>query len=340
MLIVMDKSATARDVSGVVKKIEGLGLRAVPMPGAQRTAICVLGNKGPLDGSIFTMMKGVKEAIPVSKPYKMVSRETHAGLTAVKVGKAVIGGGRLALVAGPCAVESQEQCFKTAEAVKKAGAQFFRGGAYKPRTSPYAFQGLGEAGLKILARVREKFGLYIVTEAIDHEVLSLVADYADVVQIGARNMQNYSLLRAAGKCKKPVLLKRGMSATIEEWLMAAEYILSEGNPDVILCERGVRTFADHSRNTLDLSAVLVVRQLSHLPVLVDPSHAAGRRDLVIPLAKAAVAVGADGLMIEVHHAPERALSDGPQSLHLHEFKELVAQVRKMAPAARPAKTRA
>ena len=329
MLIVMNNDASDKDIRAVVRKIESMGLRAVPMPGAQRTAVCILGNKGPLDPSLFNMLKGVKEAIPVSKPYKMVSRETHSGPSRIKVGRERIGGGGVAMIAGPCAVESEDQCMKIAAEVKKAGAKFFRGGAYKPRTSPYAFQGLGEPGLKILAKVRERFGLYIVTEAIDHEILMSVADYADVVQIGARNMQNYSLLRAAGKCNRPVLLKRGMSATIEEWLMAAEYIMSEGNSDIILCERGVRTFADHSRNTLDLSAVLVVKQLSHLPVIVDPSHAAGRRDLVIPLARAAIAVGADGLMIEVHNQPEKALSDGPQSLRLNEFNDLVFQVRKM-----------
>lgn len=330
MLVVMNKDATAAEIRRVVKKIESLGLRAVPMPGAQRTAVCVLGNKGPLDPSLFNQMRGVKEAIPVSRPYKMVSRETRPEPTVVRFGKEAIGGGGVALIAGPCAVESEDQCMRIAAAVRKAGAKFFRGGAYKPRTSPYAFQGLGEAGLKILGRVRDRLGLYIVTEAIDHEILFRVADYADIVQVGARNMQNYSLLKAAGRCGKPVLLKRGMSATIEEWLMAAEYIMSEGNPQVILCERGVRTFADHSRNTLDLSAVLVVRQLSHLPVIVDPSHAAGRRDLVIPLARAAVAVNADGLMVEVHHQPEKALSDGPQSLYPQEFLELARQIKSLA----------
>jgi len=326
MLIVMRSDATDRDIQAVAKKIEELGFRAVPMPGAQRTAVCVLGNKGPLDRELFIVMSGVKDAISVSKPYKMVSLESKPEPTRIKVGKAVIGGGSMALIAGPCAVETEGQCMKIAESVKAAGAKFFRGGAYKPRTSPYAFQGLGEPGLKILARVRERFGLYIVTEAIDHELIKLVADYADIVQVGTRNMQNYSLLRAAGKCKKPVILKRGMSATIEEWLMAAEYIMSEGNRNVILCERGVRTFADHTRNTLDLSAVLAVKQLSHLPVVVDPSHAAGRRDLVAPLAKAAVVVGADGLMIEVHHQPEKALSDGPQSLLPDQFAKLAKQI--------------
>ena len=326
MLIVMRSDATDQDIQAVANKIEELGFRAVPMPGAQRTAVCVLGNKGPLDRELFIVMSGVKDAISVSKPYKMVSLESKPEPTKIKIGKAVIGAGSMALIAGPCAVETEDQCMKIAESVKSAGAEFFRGGAYKPRTSPYAFQGLGEPGLKILAKVRERFGLYIVTEAIDHELIKLVAEYADIVQIGTRNMQNYSLLRAAGKCKKPVMLKRGMSATIEEWLMAAEYIMSEGNRNVILCERGVRTFADHTRNTLDLSAVLAVKQLSHLPVVVDPSHAAGRRDLVAPLAKAAVVVGADGLMVEVHNHPEKALSDGPQSLLPEQFAKLCKQI--------------
>jgi 3-deoxy-7-phosphoheptulonate synthase len=325
MLVVMSQNATDDQVRAVAKRIEEMGFKAVPMPGAQRTAICILGNKGPLEASAFTVMPGVKDAIPVSKPYKLVSKESKAEATVIRLAGATIGGG-VCIMAGPCAVESEEQCMTIAEAVKKSGATVFRGGAYKPRTSPYAFQGLGEDGLKILAKVRERFGLPVITEAIDHEVLRLVADYADIVQIGARNMQNYSLLRAAGKCKRPVMLKRGMSATIEEWLMAAEYIMSEGNQQVILCERGVRTFADHTRNTLDLSAVLVVKQLSHLPVIVDPSHAAGRRDLVAPLARASLAVGADGLIIEVHHQPEKALSDGPQSLRPEEFADLVKSI--------------
>jgi len=332
MLVVMKRGATDEDIKAVMKKIEELGFRAVPMPGAQRTAVCVLGNEGPVDMSEFREMNGVKDAIPVSKPYKMVSREITPEPSRIRVGDVVIGGGGVTLMAGPCAVETEEQCMRIAEAVKKAGAVIFRGGAFKPRTSPYSFQGLGEEGLKILAKVRNRFGLYVVTEAIDHEILKMVADYADIVQIGARNMQNYSLLRAAGKIRKPVLLKRGMSATIEEWLMAAEYIVSEGNPDLILCERGVRTFSDHSRNTLDLSAVLAVKQLSHLPVVVDPSHAAGRRDQVIPLAKAAVVIGADGLLVEVHHQPEKALSDGPQSLRPEQFTALVKEIKTLAEA--------
>lgn len=329
MLVVMKRDATDEDIQAVCKKIEEMGFKAVPMAGAQRTAVCVLGNEGPLDPNIFREMKGVKDAIPVSKPYKLVSKETHFEPTVVKVGDVSIGGGGVTIIGGPCAVENEAQCMAIAEYVKKAGCALFRGGAYKPRTSPYSFQGLGVEGLKILAKVREKYGLPIVTEAIDHEILKVVAEYADMVQIGARNMQNYSLLKAVGKCSKPVLLKRGMSATIEEWLMAAEYIISEGNPNVVLCERGVRTFADHSRNTLDLSAILVVKQLSHLPVIVDPSHAAGKRDQVAPLAKAAVVCGADGLMIETHHEPERALSDGPQSLYPNDFVVLTEEIKKL-----------
>ncbi len=330
MLVVMKRGATDSEIKAVVDLIEGMKLRAVPMPGSQRTAVCVLGNEGPLEASRFLVMPGVKDAIPVSKPYKLVSRESCPEPTRIEVGGAVIGGPELEIMAGPCAVESLEQCMAIAESVKKAGARIFRGGAYKPRTSPYSFQGLGEEGLKILAAVREEHGLAVITEALDHDVISAVARYADIVQIGTRNMQNYSLLRAAGRCGKPVMLKRGMSATVEEWLMAAEYIMSEGNREVILCERGVRTFGDHSRNTLDLSAVLAVKRLSHLPVIVDPSHAAGRRDMVAPLAKAAAVIGADGLMIEVHNQPEKALSDGPQSLYPEQFIKLSEELKELA----------
>jgi len=329
MLIVMKRGAREEEVAGVVARIEAMGFRAVPMPGAQRTAVCVLGNEGPLDPALFREMAGVKEAIPVSKPFKLVSRESRAESSVVAVGAVEVGGGGFTIMAGPCAVESEDQCLRIAEAVATAGAVIFRGGAFKPRTSPYSFQGLGEKGLKILAGVRERFGLPVVTEAIDHDVIKMVADYADMVQIGARNMQNYSLLRAAGHCGKPVLLKRGLAATVEEWLMAAEYVASEGNPRVVLCERGVRTFADHSRNTLDLSAVLAVKQLSHLPVIVDPSHAAGRRDQVGPLAKAAAVVAADGVIIEVHHDPDHALSDGPQSLYPDQFARLAQDLARL-----------
>jgi 3-deoxy-7-phosphoheptulonate synthase len=278
-------------------------------------------------------MAGVQEVIRVTKPYKLVSRDTKPDNTIIRFPgtDATIGGPGLAIIAGPCGIETREQAFAVAERVQRAGAQFFRGGAYKPRTSPYSFQGLGEQGLQIMAEIRDKFGLKIVTEAIDHESLELVEEYADVIQIGARNMQNFSLLRRAGKSKKPVLLKRGMAATLEELLMAAEYIMSEGNYNVALCERGVRTFADHTRNTLDLSLIPAVQRLSHLPILVDPSHGTGKRNKVTPLSRGAVAVGADGLIVEVHHDPDRALSDGIQSLYPDQFDELMAQVRQIAP---------
>jgi 3-deoxy-7-phosphoheptulonate synthase len=330
MLIVMQAGATEEQIAAVVRKIEQLGFRAHVIPGSERTAIGITGNPGPLDPGLFEGMPGVIEAIPVSKPYKLVSREVKPEKTVVRVGEATIGGEELAIIAGPCAVESYEQTMRVAEWVSQLGVKFFRGGAFKPRTSPYSFQGLGEEGLKILAEVRARFGLKIVTEAIDHESADLVERYADVMQIGARNMQNFSLLRRAGQARIPVLLKRGMSATLEELLLAAEYIMAEGNYNVILCERGVRTFAQHTRNTLDLSIVPAVQRLSHLPIIVDPSHGTGRRDKVIPLARAGVAVGADGLMVEVHPDPDRALSDGPQSLTLPMFRELVEQVREIA----------
>jgi len=277
-------------------------------------------------------MSGVQEVIRVSKPYKLVSRDVKEEPTIVRFAGSdgSFGSRDLGIVAGPCSVESREQAFTVAERVARAGARFFRGGAYKPRTSPYAFQGLGEEALKIMAEIRDRFGLRIVTEAMDSESLELVADYADVVQIGARNMQNFSLLKKAGRIRKPVLLKRGMSATLEEFLMAAEYILSEGNYQVILCERGVRTFADHTRNTLDLSIVPAVQKLSHLPILVDPSHGTGKRDKVLPLSRGAVAVGADGLLVEVHHDPDRALSDGMQSILPDDFDDLMSEIRQIA----------
>jgi len=330
MLIVMNRQATQEEIDDVVAAIEAIGCTARPIPGGDRVAIGVLHNKGAMDASYFRAMPGVKDAIPVTRPYKLVSREFQSEGTVIQVGDVSIGNGHLTLIAGPCAVESEEQALTIGRIVKKAGADLFRGGAFKPRTSPYSFQGFGEKGLQILARVREETGLPVVTEALDHDVFDVVEEYADVIQIGTRNMQNYSLLRRAGRSHKPVILKRGMSATIEEWLMAGEYILEGGNTQVILCERGVRTFAHHSRNTLDLSAVSVVRKESHLPVIVDPSHAAGRRDQVIPLSRAAVAVGAHGLMVEVHHAPEKALSDGPQSLYPEQFEVLCRQIRSIS----------
>ncbi len=334
MLIVMKPQATEEDVKRVCRKIEAMGFRPHPMPGAQRTAVGITGNPGPLEPAEFETLPGVAEAIRVSKPYKLVSREVKNEDSLIRVGGGAnvlaFGGKELALIAGPCAVESREQAFAAAERVRKAGARLFRGGAFKPRTSPYSFQGLGEEGLKILAEVRDRFGLLIVTETIDPENCDLVERYADVLQVGARNMQNFSLLKRVGRSKKPVLLKRGLSATLEEFLMAAEYILSEGNYNVILCERGVRTFADHTRNTLDLSVIPAVKRLSHLPIIVDPSHGTGKRDKVIPLARAAIAVGADGLIVEVHPEPDRALSDGFQSLYPEQFEELVEQVGAIA----------
>ncbi len=288
-----------------------------------------------MDATYFQELPGVKEAITVTRPFKLVSRETRPADTVIRTGTAVIGGDRLAIIAGPCAVESEMQALTIAGHVKAAGGDLFRGGAFKPRTSPYSFQGLGEEGLKILARVRSEFDLPVVTEVMDLSHFDMVEKYADVVQIGTRNMQNFSLLRRAGESKKPVLLKRGMSATVDEWLMAAEYIMAEGNPDVILCERGVRTFARHSRNTLDLSAVPVVRRESHLPVVVDPSHAAGYRDQVVPLARAAAAVNAHGIMIEVHHEPENAKSDGVQSLYPQQFAALCREIRLIEDIFRP-----
>jgi 3-deoxy-7-phosphoheptulonate synthase len=329
MLVVMRNDATEEQVKAVIKEIEKMGFRGVPMPGAQRTAICIIGNRGPVEDTHLRALEGVKETIPVTKSYKLVSRETHPESTVVQVGNIKIGGGEPVIMAGPCAVESEEQALTIAHIVKKHGAQVYRGGAFKPRTSPYSFQGLGEEGLEILRKVRQETGLLIITEATDKDNLALVEKCADIIQIGARNMQNYSLLRLAGQSSKAVLLKRGMAATIDEWLMAAEYIISEGNRRVILCERGIRTFSDNTRNTLDLSAIPSIKEASHLPVIVDPSHAVGRRDYVIPLSRGAIAVGADGLLVEVHHDPASALSDGTQSLYPNQFAELMKEIGRL-----------
>jgi 3-deoxy-7-phosphoheptulonate synthase len=333
MLIVMKAQATPEQIQAVCDHIEQLGFRAHPLPGAQRTAIGITGNKGEVDRGNLEALSGVAEVIRVSKPYKLASRDVKEEDTVIRFPgtNATIGGRDLAIVAGPCSIESTEQAFAIAEQVAAAGAQFFRGGAYKPRTSPYAFQGLGLEALRIMAEIRERFGLRIVTEAIDNETLELVAEWADVIQIGARNMQNFSLLKHAGRLRKPVLLKRGLSATLDEFLMSAEYIMSEGNYQVILCERGVRTFADHTRNTLDLSIVPAVQRLSHLPILVDPSHGTGKRDSVLPMARAAVAAGADGILVEVHNQPEKALSDGPQSIYPDQFVRMMDEIEQIAP---------
>ncbi|SPE17401.1 Phospho-2-dehydro-3-deoxyheptonate aldolase [Candidatus Sulfotelmatomonas gaucii] len=333
MLVVMKAHATQEEIQAVCEHIAQLGFRAHPLPGAQRTAIGITGNQGEVDRGNLESLSGVAEVIRVSKAYKLASRDVKEEDTVVSFPgtSAAIGGRSLAVIAGPCSVESREQALAIAEQVAAAGAQFFRGGAYKPRTSPYAFQGLGLEALRILADVREKFGLRIVTEALDTETLETVAEWSDVVQIGARNMQNFSLLRKAGRLRKPVLIKRGMSATLEEFLMAAEYVMSEGNYQVILCERGVRTFSDHARNTLDLSIIPALRHVSHLPILVDPSHGTGRRDSVLPMARAAVAAGADGLMVEVHNHPESALSDGPQSIYPAQFASMMDEIERIAP---------
>lgn len=327
MLIVMKTSATAGEIDAVLETIHAIGLRPHPMPGATRTAIGITGNTGAIEGRRFENLSGVAEVIRVSKPYKLITLDLRPEKTIVRVGDACIGGDELAIIAGPCAIESREQALAVAQVVQESGARFFRGGVYKPRTSPYTFQGLGDKAWEIMSEIRETFGLKIVTEALDDSSVELVEKYGDVIQIGARNMQNSSLLKRAGRSKLPVLLKRGMAATLEEWLLAAEYIMAEGNYNVILCERGVRTFAQHTRNTLDLAAVPAIRRISHLPVIVDPSHGSGNTYMVTPLARAGVAVGADGLMVEVHDRPEIALSDGAQALTPGEYAELVSEVR-------------
>ena len=329
MLVVMKNDATEEQVKAVILEIENLGYRGIPMPGAQRTAVCIIGNKGPVEDSRLLALDGVKEAIRVTKPYKLVSKETQPESTIISIGDVRIGGEEPVIMAGPCAVESEEQALTIARLVKGYGAKVFRGGAFKPRTSPYSFQGMEEDGLKILEKVRKETGLLIITEATDHTNIDIVEEYADIVQIGARNMQNYSLLRRAGHSSKPVLLKRSFAATIDELLMSAEYIMSEGNTQVILCERGIRTFSDNTRNTLDLSAIPSIKEVSHLPIIVDPSHAAGRREYVIPLSKGAIAVGADGLLVEVHHDPLHALSDGMQSLYPEQFGDLMKATKRL-----------
>ncbi len=330
MLIVMNASAGKGEIDNVVRVVESLGFRAHVMPGANRTAIGITGNQGAVDLSHFENLPGVSEAIRVTKPYKLITLDLRPERTIVDLGDgARIGDGSLAIIAGPCAIENSKQAFAIADVVQRSGAKFFRGGAFKPRTSPYAFSGLGEAGLKILAEIRNEFGLKIVSEALDEANVDLVEKYADMIQIGARNMQNFTLLRRVGRSKLPVLLKRGMAATLEEWLLAAEYVMAEGNYNIVLCERGVRTFAQHTRNTLDLAAVPAVRKISHLPVIVDAAHGTGRSYMVTPLARAGIAVGADGLMIEVHGRPDEALSDGAQSLRFDEYEQMVREVRQI-----------
>jgi 3-deoxy-7-phosphoheptulonate synthase len=330
VLIVMHHKAGKRQIEAIIAAVEKMGLTAASIPGSERTAIGVLGNKGYVDDATIRDLPGVQQVIHVSKPYKLVSRDFHPRATIVKVGGVAIGEGeRPVVAAGPCAVESEEQIMRTARAVKNAGAGLLRGGAFKPRTGPHTFQGLKLEGLKLLAQAGRETGMPIVTEVMSPDNVGLVAEYADLLQIGARNMQNFDLLREVGRIRKPVLLKRGMSATIEEFLAAAEYILAEGNHNVILCERGIRTFETATRNTLDLSVVPLVKELSHLPIMVDPSHATGKRSLVPPMAKAALVAGAHGVLVEVHPEPEKALSDGPQSLTFQGFERLMDEVGKL-----------
>jgi 3-deoxy-7-phosphoheptulonate synthase len=330
MLIVMNHNATQADIDAIAKAVQDMGFRAEPIPGSERTAIGVLGNHGYVDDTKILEMPGVQRVIHVSKPYKMVSRDFHPEATVVDVAGVKVGQGhRPVVVGGPCAVESEEQIVRTALFVKKCGGDMLRGGAYKPRTGPHTFQGLREEGLKLLAIAGKASGLPIVTEVMSPDNVGLVAEYADLLQVGARNMQNFDLLREVGRLRKPVLLKRGMSATVEEFLAAAEYILAEGNDQVILCERGIRTFETATRNTLDLSVVPLIKELSHLPIMVDPSHATGKRSLVPPMTLAAMVAGAHGVLVEVHPEPEKALSDGPQSLTFPGFEHLMGDVKRL-----------
>ena len=331
MLIVMRRGATDAEIQRVVAVVEEMGFKARPMPGAQRMAVGLVGNDGSVDASRLEALPGVQDVIHVSKPYKQVSREWKQENTVVRLsGGVTVGGTEVVAIAGPCSVETERQILEAARQVKEGGAVILRGGAWKPRTSPYSFQGLGKPGLRLLARAREETGLLICTEAMDPESVGPVAEVADIIQIGARNMQNFSLLKAAGRGGKPVLLKRGLSATIEELLLSAEYVLAEGNHDVILCERGIRGFDTATRNLFDLTAIPVVHKLSHLPIIADPSHGTGLRDKVIPMGRAAVAAGADGIMVEVHPHPDQALSDGAQSLFPDQFTQLMREIRVIA----------
>jgi 3-deoxy-7-phosphoheptulonate synthase len=332
MIIVMQQGATERQIQGAIDRLVEMGFDVHRSTGVIHTVLGGVGGKEEFDLGIFEVMDGVKEAHRIVSPYKLASRGFRPAGTVVKVGDVEIGGERVVVMAGPCSVESRDQIERTAEIVARAGAQAIRGGAFKPRSSPYAFQGLGEEGLRMLREAADRNGLLVVSEVMDLTQVPLVAQYADILQVGARNMQSFTLLRELGRLRKPVLLKRGISATIEELLLSAEYILAGGNYDVILCERGIRTFETYTRNTMDISAIPVVKKLSHLPIVADPSHGTGRRDKVAPMARAAVAAGADGLLIEVHPDPDHALSDGAQSLRFEQFEELMSQLRMIAPA--------
>lgn len=332
MLVVMQSDATPEQIETVLRTVREMNLTPHPMPGATRTAIGITGNTAAVDNRVLGVLPGVKECIRVTKPFKLASREMHREDTVVRLAQGTFGPGRFAVIAGPCSVENEAMIQKTAEFLMENGVRFLRAGAFKPRTSPYSFQGMGLEGLAILKRVHDRTGIGIVTELMDTENADAVEDAADIIQIGTRNMQNFSLLKRVGLARKPVLLKRGMSATLEDWLMAAEYVMAGGNYNVILCERGVRTFSDHSRNTLDLSVIPPAKSLSHLPILVDPSHGTGKRAYVPPMALASLAAGADGLLVEVHPDPDHALSDGAQSLDFAGFTKLLAQLRALAPA--------
>jgi 3-deoxy-7-phosphoheptulonate synthase len=330
MIIVMKSGADKKDIQAVIEKIEEFGYKSHPIYGTDRTVVAAVGDaRDKARLSALTSMKGVESVMPILRPYKLASTETKKR-TQIKIGDISVGSKKLCIMAGPCSVEGEEQIITIARAVKKAGAHMLRGGAYKPRTSPYSFQGMEEEGLKLLDLARKETGLYIVTEVMNPREIDLVARYADLMQVGARNIQNFSLLKELGKIKKPVLLKRGMATTVEELLMSAEYIMSEGNYDVILCERGIRTFETSTRNTFDIAAIPVIKHATHLPIIADPSHAGGRRELVAPLSKAAIAAGADGLIIEVHHDPENAISDGAQSLYPDQFQELMGELKDYA----------
>jgi 3-deoxy-7-phosphoheptulonate synthase len=330
MIVVMKKTATEKEIDAVVKRITDMGLQPHISQGEERTIIGIVGHAQPIDRNVFEMMNGVEKTVPILSPFKLSSRDFKQEDTVIRLNGVKIGGEKVVIMAGPCSVESREQLLETAHAVKEAGATILRGGAFKPRTSPYSFRGLGLKGLELLAEAREETGLYIITEALSAEKVSLVAGYTDIIQIGARNMQNYALLEAVGATNKPVMLKRGMMATMQELLMSAEYILSKGNTQVMLCERGIRTFETYTRNTFDINAIPALKMISHLPVIADPSHGTGKWELVTPVARAAIAAGADGIIVEVHPRPEEALSDGAQSLKPEKFAALVKQVKAIA----------
>ncbi len=330
MIVVLEKNINDLKLQNVVKHLEDFGFAIHKSTGEERTILGAIGVQPNFDTRKIRILEGVEEVYRITEPFKLASRSFKKENTIFKIKDVTIGGNEVSVIAGPCSVESEEQIMIIAELVKKSGVKILRGGAFKPRSSPYSFQGMGEEGLKLLRKAADEFGLIVITEIIESSMIDLVYKYTDIFQVGARNMQNYSLLKELGSAKKPVMLKRGLSATVEDWLMSAEYILSNGNPDVLLCERGIRTFETYTRNTFDISAIPVVHKRSHLPVFADPSHATGLRDKVIPMARAAVAAGADGIMVEVHHDPEKALSDGPQALLPHQFEEMMQQLKLIA----------